>query len=83
MHTIFNARKGTLIMPDLFDQASELEQKYRDEALSAPPAEVTPHVGCEECDANGEGIGKACQYYSDCLADWVKRDTAKKRNGYA
>ena len=67
---------------DVFDQASEREDQFRDLALKAARshAEERPEIDCISCGGTPE-MGKECRHYASCLEDWDLRDKAKKRNG--
>lgn len=69
-------------MSDIFDQATEREEKFREDALKAARshADEHPDLGCDEC--YGATVkGKECIYYAPCLIDFERKQGAKKREG--
>ena len=68
-------------MPDMFDFASEAEQRERERALSAASrsAPVLPAVGsCYNCDSILPDGVRFCD--SDCRNDYQRRKQAEARN---
>jgi len=67
---------------DIFDQASEREEQFRELSLKAARSYVDEHpeIDCITCGGTPE-MGKACRHWASCLEDWDLRDKAKKRNG--
>lgn len=64
-------------MPDIVDQAAELEEWYRGQALDAVAAQdVMPQVGiCYNC---GEAVSVGCFCDSDCRDDYELREKQKR-----
>lgn len=70
-------------MTDIFDQATEKEEQFRESALQAARSFVDEHpdVGCLTTCPDIDKNGKDCADYRYCLEDWLAREGAKQRNG--
>lgn len=69
-------------MTDIFDQATEREDQFRELAITAARSHVEEHpeIDCISCGGTPD-TGKSCRHWASCLEDWDLRDKAKKRNG--
>lgn len=68
-------------MTDQFDQATEFEDRYREQALQAARGHQneSPVIDCDNCHGATKK-GWECAFYADCLQDWSRAEGAKRRN---
>lgn len=66
-------------MTDQFDRATELEEKQREISLAYRKPILSSCGSCYNCGEHLSGTRLFCD--ADCLADWEKIDSARRRNG--
>lgn len=69
-------------MTDIFDQATDREEQFRENALQAARshADEHPDLGCDDC-FGATVKGRECPYFAPCLIDWERKNSAAKRKG--
>ena len=64
---------------DVFDRATELEEKQRDVALKMRKPTLIPAGSCHYCDSVLRAGLLFCD--TDCRDDWQHEQDARSRNG--
>lgn len=69
-------------MSDVWDQATESEEQFRELALQSARGhqDESPQINCDNC-YGATKKGWECAFYAECLQDWTRAEGAKRRSG--